>query len=127
MQQEISFNNFTSSNYQVQDLLIPDEPDEAKQEHATQQECAENPNPEEKEHAAKENDDAKNKKSRKLMSTATAVEPWLLERFPLDPKDVVVVHVVHKTSMLPHFQIRLTSNASHDGKILGLTEGNYFA
>ena len=98
---------------------MQDERDEEGQDDASQRPSAENPNPEPKELPAQEHEDSKTKKSRKLMSTATAVEPWLLERYPLDPKDVVIVHVVHKTSMLPHFQIRLTSNASHDGKILG--------
>ena len=63
---------------------------------------------------------AKMQKSRKLISTCTNVEPWLLERFPLDAGDVVIVHVIHKTNMLPHFQIRLCSNASHDGKFPGM-------
>ena len=59
---------------------------------------------------------AKMQKSRKLISTCTNVEPWLLDRFPLDSREVVIAHVIHKTNMLPHFQIRLCSNASHDGK-----------
>ena len=63
-------------------------------------------------------ENAKTIKSRKMLSSCTAVEPWLLERFPLDFKDVVISHVVHKSSMLPHFQIRLTSGGSHDGKTL---------
>ena len=64
-------------------------------------------------------DENRNLRNRKMLSSCASIEPWLLEQFPLDSKDVVLVHVKHKTSMLPHFQIRLTSNASHDGKILG--------
>ena len=65
-----------------------------------------------------ETENAKAQKSRKLLSSCTAIEPWLLEQFPLDPRDVVIAHVVHKSTMLPHFQIRLTSGASFDGKTL---------
>ena len=64
---------------------------------------------------------AKTQRSRKMISSCTSIEPWLLERFPLDSKEVVITHVVHRTTMLPHFQIRLTSGASHDGKWLAGT------
>ena len=70
-----------------------------------------------------ESDNAKAQKSRKLLSSCTAVEPWLLDQFPLDPRDVVIAHVVHKSTMLPHFQIRLTSGASFDGKTLSFQFG----
>ena len=70
---------------------------------------------------------AKIHKSRKLISTCTNVEPWLLERFPLDSGEVVIAHVIHKTNMLPHFQIRLCSNATHDGKCSGGSVWNMFS
>ena len=65
-----------------------------------------------------ENEKARQQRDRRTLSSCTSIEPWLLEQFPLDTKEVVLTHVQHKTSMLPHFQIRLTSNASHDGKQL---------
>ena len=62
-------------------------------------------------------DTARQQRNRKLLSTCTSIEPWLLEQFPLESRDVIISHVRHKTAMLPHFQIRLTSNANHDGKL----------
>ena len=59
----------------------------------------------EKELANSSTSNAKMHKSRKLISTCTNVEPWLLDRFPLDSREVVIAHVIHKTNMLPHFQI----------------------
>ena len=74
---------------------------------------------EQKSNNVQDGDENRTQRNRKMLSSCASIEPWLLERFPLDSKEVVLVHVKHKTSMLPHFQIRLTSNASHEGKILG--------
>ena len=63
---------------------------------------------------------SKQQRSRKLLSACSSVEPWLTETFPLDSKEVIIVHVKHKTAMLPHFQIRLTSGGNYDGKTFGL-------
>ena len=56
--------------------------------------------------------------SRRALSSCTSVPGWLQERYPM-PEETTVVHVVHTSKMLPHFQVRLGSGRTFQGKILG--------
>ena len=58
-------------------------------------------------------------KSRRLLSTSATVPDWLKELFPLPTNEVILSHVQHRSSTLPHFQIRLASGQTHDGKSPG--------
>ena len=92
------FTQYTSCTMQEQMLREAEEDNEEKKDdiHGSAKEAnaaKDDSNP--------ESDNAKAQKSRKLLSSCTAVEPWLLDQFPLDPRDVVIAHVVHKSTMLP--------------------------
>ena len=55
------------------------------------------------------------RESRKLLSKATTIPPWLREMFDV-PDGVVPWHVQHKAKVLPHFQVRLPADVTHEGK-----------
>ena len=57
-------------------------------------------------------------RSRKLISSATTTPEWLLKLFPLG-EDVTMVHIQHKSNVLPHFQARFVNGTKHAGKLLG--------
>ena len=55
-------------------------------------------------------------RSRQLLSSTATVPPWLQAEFPLG-NDVILAHVLHKTTTnLPHFQARFNNGAKFDGK-----------
>ena len=56
-------------------------------------------------------------RSRKLLASTGVTPEWLRNRFPV-PSDVTVSHVVHRSSTLPHFQMRFHNNEACDGKRL---------
>ena len=58
-------------------------------------------------------------RSRKLLSSCTSLPSWLATMIPF-PENVVLVHVVHKDSTLPHFQARLPGQETHNAKRLVL-------
>ena len=57
--------------------------------------------------------------SRKLVSTTETIPDFLTAKFPM-PDDIKMVHIIHKTTTLPHFQAKLPSGLSFEGKSLGL-------
>eukprot|EP00439_Symbiodinium_sp_Y106_P055968 s607_g7.t2 len=57
------------------------------------------------------------RESRKAMSSCNPVPDWLQSRYHM-PDDCIVTHLVHTTKMLPHFQVRLGSGKTYEGKIL---------
>ena len=57
------------------------------------------------------------RESRKAMSSCNPVPDWLQSRSHM-PDDCIVTHLVHTTKMLPHFQVRLGSGKTYEGKIL---------
>ena len=69
--------------------------------------------------APKDENESKSRenRSRKLLATSGITPDWLKERFPV-PFDVTVSHVVHRSTILPHFQMRFHNNESCDGKHL---------
>ena len=46
--------------------------------------------------------------SRHALSSCNPVPQWLQERFAM-PSDCTIIHMVHTSKMLPHFQVRLGS------------------
>ena len=58
------------------------------------------------------------RESRHALSSCSPVPQWLQERFAM-PAECTIVHVVHTSKMLPHFQVRLGSGQVFQGKMLG--------
>ena len=57
-------------------------------------------------------------KSRKMLSSSTTTPDWLKAMFPMPADEIILSHVIHKTSMLPHFQVRMVAGDVFDGKCL---------
>ena len=58
---------------------------------------------------------AARERNRGLLSNASSIPAWLLERFPL-PEGTTAAHTQFKEANLPHFQGRLGPNQSFQGK-----------
>ena len=58
-----------------------------------------------------------NRQSRRLLSETTTIPQYLKDRYPM-PSEVQPLHVVHKTTTLPHYQVKLTGGQLYEGKLL---------
>ncbi|CAE7273237.1 unnamed protein product [Symbiodinium sp. CCMP2592] len=65
--------------------------------------------------APAEADDERKRASRRLLSTCKAVPDFLTAKFKMRD-DVVITHVEHRSTVLPHFQVRLPGDEKYEGK-----------
>ena len=77
----------------------------------------ENPKKQEEQKRKDERDADKARQSRRFMSASVEIPAFLREAYPIDD-DITIVHVTHKTHVLPHFQCRLPHGQQHEGKLL---------
>ena len=70
-----------------------------------------------KDEDATKNADERQRASRRLVSTAEGIPSYLHEKYSM-PSTIKVVHVVHKTNTLPHFQVKLANGTIFEGKKL---------
>ncbi|CAE7840654.1 unnamed protein product [Symbiodinium sp. CCMP2592] len=65
--------------------------------------------------APAEADEERKRASRRLLSTCKAVPDFLTAKFKMRD-DVVITHVEHRSTVLPHFQVRLPGDEKYEGK-----------
>ena len=57
-------------------------------------------------------------RSRRMLSSSATTPDWLKILFPMPAEEIILSHIIHKTSMLPHFQVRMVAGDVFDGKYL---------
>ena len=57
-------------------------------------------------------------RSRKMLSSSATTPDWLKRLFPMPADEIILSHIIHKTSVLPHFQVRMVAGDVFDGKCL---------